>query len=198
MSKNTGFTLIELIAVIVILGILVVTAAPKFIDLQSDAKIARLHGLAGALKSANNIVHGKALIKGANLGNGWNTSTQKQLESATVEIEGVKYFIKYGYLDRVHVLGALQGTQKISIKNGMATDDVSVNVCSSNPCEYDWCGCKATPGSVPGYSFTSGDAQIIVPNGVVPGNYSTEKCYLLYINAKEKTPPQIALFTEGC
>ncbi|MBM7073074.1 prepilin-type N-terminal cleavage/methylation domain-containing protein [Shewanella sp. 202IG2-18] len=38
MQKQQGFTLIELVVVIIILGILAVTAAPKFINLQSDAR----------------------------------------------------------------------------------------------------------------------------------------------------------------
>lgn len=45
MRKSNGFTLIELIVVIVILGILAVSAAPKFIDLQSDARAAVVNGL---------------------------------------------------------------------------------------------------------------------------------------------------------
>ncbi|MDW3189737.1 type II secretion system protein, partial [Vibrio sp. Vb0932] len=42
MKKQTGFTLIELVVVIVILGILAVTAAPRFLNLQNDAREARL------------------------------------------------------------------------------------------------------------------------------------------------------------
>lgn len=49
--KEQGFTLIELIVVIVILGILAVTAAPKFMNLTSDANSAVVKGLAGAIRS---------------------------------------------------------------------------------------------------------------------------------------------------
>ncbi|WP_102794488.1 prepilin-type N-terminal cleavage/methylation domain-containing protein [Bowmanella denitrificans] len=62
--KQRGFTLIELIIVIVILGILAVTAAPKFIDIQSDARIATLDGVVAAAQSAMAGVNGKALIAG--------------------------------------------------------------------------------------------------------------------------------------
>jgi MSHA pilin protein MshA len=58
MKASKGFTLIELVVVIVILGILSATALPKFIDLSGDAKGAAIEGVAGAIESASAINYG--------------------------------------------------------------------------------------------------------------------------------------------
>lgn len=64
MKRQGGFTLIELVVVIVILGILAVTAAPRFLNLQGDARDASLQGLKGAMQGAAGIVYGKAAVAG--------------------------------------------------------------------------------------------------------------------------------------
>lgn len=64
MNKQNGFTLIELVVVIIILGILAVTAAPKFINLQSDARESALQGMKGAIQGGNGLVYARAAIDG--------------------------------------------------------------------------------------------------------------------------------------
>ncbi|MFT7006804.1 MAG: MSHA pilin protein MshA [Colwellia sp.] len=64
LTKQKGFTLIELVVVIVILGILAVTAAPKFIDLTGDAKGSVIEAVKGSMNSAADLAHAKALVQG--------------------------------------------------------------------------------------------------------------------------------------
>ena len=191
---SSGFTLIELIVVIVILGILAVSAAPRFINLQSDARAATLKALMGAVKSANSMILGKAVIHGVNTkysdreaNANWN-EVKNCSQNNCVEIGNMWVYIKYAYIDRnsvsflldFNVSGLKTTTVKtttnqtitvpLSIRNeGIGGINYSCNKDSNAICSgFDFCQCRINNDiTVPHgpHGSVNRDSQVIVPRG---------------------------------
>jgi MSHA pilin protein MshA len=83
LGTQQGFTLIELIMVIVILGILSAFALPKFADFSDNARVASITAAQGAMKSTAAIAHAQWLADGTN--------------ATTATLEGTAYIMVNGY-----------------------------------------------------------------------------------------------------
>lgn len=155
--NNGGFTLIELIVVIVILGILAVTAAPKFIDLQSDARIATINGMKAAVNSAVSLTYGKSLVK-----------VQDKISSGKITVNGNEVTVCYGY--PCATADGLKAVLDIGELPACSTDGAGNS-------SVDWCVVVGTT--------TPKSAQIYIGNQY--NGTTAPKCYVKYQEAQKTT-----------
>jgi MSHA pilin protein MshB len=95
MNRQNGFTLIELIAVVVILGFLAATAIPKFMNATDDAKEASIEGVAGGISSAVGLVRSQWELSGrsltVNLGGSANNAGAVVMDNTTIWVNASGY-----------------------------------------------------------------------------------------------------------
>ncbi|MDP2366720.1 MAG: prepilin-type N-terminal cleavage/methylation domain-containing protein [Rhodoferax sp.] len=119
-QQQRGFTLIELVMVIVILGILAAVAIPKFVDLKSDAQTAALLGVVGGINSASAVNYA---ARSANATKGAATQALACNTAVTAIMQGG---IPTGYTVAVNVLAAGDNVCVVTQTAGGATANANV------------------------------------------------------------------------
>lgn len=172
-KNNQGFTLIELIIVIVILGILAVTAAPRFLDLAGDARASTLQALEGATRGASSIVYSKSIVE--------TESNIEKTASAAPAVEGILTHRGYPTAQDLNEALTLEADEwTIVLDNGTAADATSAVIFPRD--------LNVTAATV----AVSG-----TPRRVTTANIPA--CYVIYTeSAAANTAPVIDSVTGGC
>ena len=182
MHKNRGFTLIELIIVVVIIGILSAGAAAKYVSMSRDANIASLHAIKGALSSTSLLVELKARLE--------------EVTEGDIEVNGHSVNISNRY-----IAGVWNNAWRHSLDIGK---DISFTEVSAICIENAICavGNQSDHASLPDGIITSGQNLLML---WLEGDMLNDECFAYYYNpgvsnsidVTDRTP-KIGIVSDGC
>ncbi len=136
--QNGGFTLIELVVVIALLGILAAFAIPRFASLESEARTATVQGMAGSLRSASTMAHGLFIATGA----------------TPVTMEGAVVNITNGYPDATDIANTLADSTGFTVTTN-AGNDTTTFAKTGVPSNCEAVYTEAPANGVPGIVVTT-------------------------------------------
>lgn len=178
--QSKGFSLIELVIVIVILGILAVTAAPRFLSISSDATKASLNGIAGSLRTVIDLVEYKAIMQG-----------KEHQYGVEVDVDGNKIFSYFGVPRAKWTAGddhdglmtiMTQDFKYLGTAKGSSQDKVETTPCTDAEfCVID----QIRPGKV--FPETDGWSLVIIPQGKT----LQDKCFAYYSAKMDEGTQQV-------
>jgi prepilin-type N-terminal cleavage/methylation domain-containing protein len=226
-KAESGFTLIELIVVIVILGILAVTAAAKFLNLTSDATSSVVKGLAGALRSSSSMVYAKSRL---HTGDYWvcisDACSGSSVNLAEADVEKFQGYGKEGWIriepengypssrnPPIPLINTIAGTVDL----GSSSSGVTLDPDSDCTKVGDWIVGSAAGGTldkdgkpemgtmvfIPASSHADKDCKssnyMATKDGGQVGIDSSDSCGVVFYNSRKTgTAPVIAVLTKGC
>lgn len=175
MYKNQGFTLIELVIVIVILGVLSATVVPKFVDLSRDARIATLQGIKAALSSTSMLVQLQSKVE--------------NIVDGSIEMNGDTVTVDNGYIS-----GHWNNAWRYALNIGQeiaftATDET----CTVNAiCGV---GYQSTITGLPSSLTLTGERGLVLL--WFEGDLLSDLCYAFYYNPGDGEPTT-GIVDDGC
>ena len=176
-ARAPGFTLLELILTLVILGVLAITLMPKFVDLSSEAQVAAISQVEASLSVAINL----AVAKHQTADNPGNS----------IDYNGTTLTFIQG-LPRPDA-AQLRALLNVNLPSQTYTPNWNSTPCSDS----DYCVVGRRPysdGTIPSIpQFTSGTGIFIWPRG-----YTLSSCFAYYLNLETGTSPIVSSVTSGC